>query len=98
MIEDLEGIYYFIRDGLKDAWKHYDYAKKAHMHNNIEVARYHIEEGLYRLERINVADKLFKKIIMNMENKDINDLTKLMYDDIISDAEYLEQRFHKMKL
>ena len=96
-MEDIEGIYYFIKDGLKDSWKHYEYAKKAHMHNNIEVVKYHIEEGLYRIERIRVADKLFRKLVMEHSN-DLDDLSKLMYEDVIMDAEYLEQRFHKIKL
>lgn len=97
-MEDLKGVYYFIKDGLKDAWKHYDYAKKAHENKHMAIFKYHVDEGLHRIERMKVADRLFQQSLseMKIEHKDM-ELVNAMYDDIIEDAEYLERCLMKLK-
>lgn len=93
---NMEGLYYFVKDGLKDSWEHNKYAKKAMESKDTEVAKYHIEEGLHRIERMKVVDRLFKKK-MTEYKYEADSLFKMSYDDLISDAEYLEQCFIKMK-
>lgn len=92
----LEGLLYIIKDHLKDGWEHYEYAKEAHCEKDDEVLRYHVEEGLHRIERMKVADKLFRKKLADMKYTP-DELFKKMYDDIIEEAEYLEQCLTKMK-
>lgn len=97
-MEDLQGLLYMIKDHLKDGWKHYEYAKKAHCNNHMEIVKYHVEEGLLRIERMKVADKLFKKYVPEMmPNANKDEFWKSMYDDLIEEAEYLEQCLIKMK-
>lgn len=96
-MEGLHGLLYMIKDHLKDGWKHYDYAKQAHCDGDMELYRYHVEEGMLRIERMKVADKLFRKMVSEKMPNIKDDLWKSMYNDIIEDAEYLEQCFIKMK-
>lgn len=94
----LRNMWYEIKDHLKDAKKQYEFAEDAHELGDTELAKYHIANGLERIEMMKSADKMFNRLAKeHVSDKGDNTLWKAMYKDTIEEAEMLEQCFIKMK-
>lgn len=94
----LKNMWYEIKDHLKDAKKQYEFAEEAHELGDNDLAKYHITNGLARIEMMKQSDKMFHQLAAkHMGAKSEDSLWKTMYKDTIEDAEYLEQCLLKMK-
>ena len=99
MVKHLSNLYKMIKDHYDDAYMHYEYAEEACEDGKMEFYRFHLEEGLSRIERMKNADRFFRKMASEHTAAKASEhmLWKHMYDDLIEDAEELEEDFRRMK-